>query len=966
MTPRLGRPRWTPGRQIGLCALAIAVYQLAPNGGVPQGIAYLVAAVSAPVAVIGGIRRHQPVRRRGWTLIATASCLWAAGEVTWYFEQLVLHIDSPFGPPDVFYLSAVGVLFFGLRELVRTKTGRADYESLLDGLVLASEGAAILWFFSLGRHLGPDGSSMAVRTLLVVYPLLDLLLLSVATRLGFLGAAGNRSTVYLLSAVFSLLGADLGYAVVLQHTGGEPPWVDIGWLLWFAFLGAAALHPSMASLADGVIAERRPPSLAHMLLVSQAVLSAPVLLLVDARTDRMEAGLLIIATVVIASVLVRMSVLAGDRERMKERHRSEQRFRALIQHANDGICILDGGKVVYASPALARILDRPAEQLRGTDVASLVAAGDEDRLRALIVEAASLDPASGDGLARAVVHLPVVDGRQPVAEVTAVDHRLEPNIGGIVLNIRDVTERRDAERSIRRSEQRLRAAARNLPVVLLAWDADGTITLCEGRALEDVGLEPGGLVGTRLHRADGAFRPIADALAPLLSGSARELATDVVVGHRVFQVAAAAVDLGDEEPSFLGVATDVTRRAAGESEARRRADRARASAEISATILDGAFDGARLLDEVLSEVGAAIGATCAAFLAPGGDSLDLTTAGVVPNAGEGGARRAWATVGPVTDRPVLIGPAGFEPWDEDQPCRSVAVPLRSQGADLGLLLVERDDEQPPFEVEDVLFLSNVGERTALALENCRLFDAAQVELEVRRRTEEILRGSEQRWRAFGTEASHQLRTPLTGLRLRIENELLETDQRDRSPVEWPAVLAELLARVDDMGRTVDDFLSLVPGRLSSSGPLEVTSLLEELDRVWRRLIEGAGRVFRVESEPGLPTALVSRAAARQALGVLIENALRHGAGAVTLSAKCVAGAIAFEVSDEGPGFATEPALDGGRGAGIGLTLARSLAEAEGARLHFAHTGPSPRIVLYVPSWETDVEATWSASAPARG
>ena len=82
----------------------------------------------------------------------------------------------------------------------------------------------------------------------------------------------------------------------------------------------------------------------------------------------------------------------------------------------------------------------------------------------------------------------------------------------------------------------------------------------------------------------------------------------------------------------------------------------------------------------------------------------------------------------------------------------------------------------------------------------------------------------------------------------------------------------------------------------------------------------------------------STSAVRQILNVLVSNACRHGAGLVTVAAHNIAGGVALEVADEGPGVTTPvdaifSRRDSAReGHGIGLSLARSLAEAEDGRL----------------------------------
>jgi signal transduction histidine kinase len=86
--------------------------------------------------------------------------------------------------------------------------------------------------------------------------------------------------------------------------------------------------------------------------------------------------------------------------------------------------------------------------------------------------------------------------------------------------------------------------------------------------------------------------------------------------------------------------------------------------------------------------------------------------------------------------------------------------------------------------------------------------------------------------------------------------------------------------------------------------------------------------------------------------VLLDNATRHGVGDVTLRVRDAGGALAFDVADEGPGVDGSEALprrlDESRGPGIGLNLARGLAEAEGGRLRLSQPVP-PVFTLLLPA-----------------
>ncbi len=198
-----------------------------------------------------------------------------------------------------------------------------------------------------------------------------------------------------------------------------------------------------------------------------------------------------------------------------------------------------------------------------------------------------------------------------------------------------------------------------------------------------------------------------------------------------------------------------------------------------------------------------------------------------------------------------------------------------------------------------------------------------------------------RERAFSADASHQLRTPVTALRLRLESALAHPGTID------PAVLRQSLEDVDRLESTIDDLLALARDTTRSPQSVSAVRVLDEVERAWHGPLAAVGRPLRLHIEPGVESITVSEPALRQILEVLMSNASEHGRGSVTLGARRVAGGVAIDVEDEG--HLPSGDLDhlflrrspDAAGSGIGLALARSLAEAEGARLlatpHRGHT-----------------------------
>ncbi len=206
-----------------------------------------------------------------------------------------------------------------------------------------------------------------------------------------------------------------------------------------------------------------------------------------------------------------------------------------------------------------------------------------------------------------------------------------------------------------------------------------------------------------------------------------------------------------------------------------------------------------------------------------------------------------------------------------------------------------------------------------------------------------------RERSFSADASHQLRTPLTGLRLRLEAAL------DRPGQDLRQAITASIADADRLEQTIEELLALARDtRSSNTTPLDVAGLLDEVERGWHDRLAAQERALRVAVDPQAPVSLASTAAVRQVLTVLLDNAATHGSGTVSVAVRNAADALAIDVSDEGSGItAPEPELFTRRsrladGHGIGLALARSLAEAEGGRLRLTRPAP-PTFTLLVPA-----------------
>jgi signal transduction histidine kinase len=208
-----------------------------------------------------------------------------------------------------------------------------------------------------------------------------------------------------------------------------------------------------------------------------------------------------------------------------------------------------------------------------------------------------------------------------------------------------------------------------------------------------------------------------------------------------------------------------------------------------------------------------------------------------------------------------------------------------------------------------------------------------------RRLEDLL----QRERMFSSDVSHQLRTPVAGLRTALETEL-------QFPREDPTeVLREALEDLDRLEKTIDELLSIARRHDGGQTSLSPVALFAELEAKWGKQFAAAGRELSIESGRGAPEVRASRSMLIHALDVLLDNALRHGSGRVGLDLEVGQDSATISVSDEGEGFPSSMSSDSlfspdpETSQGLGLPLARRLVETMGGRMSVRGSGPGPRI-----------------------
>jgi diguanylate cyclase (GGDEF)-like protein/PAS domain S-box-containing protein len=454
---------------VGVVALLYGVTALvfAFHVGSPEqlkrlsGHSLTVAALGAGIACMLRSRSvPDPRTRTAWRLLGAAAVSWGLGQVVTFLYEVVLEAEVPFPSlADLGYLLAVPLFGAGLLCL----TGPAGHlaarlRAVVDGLLISCAVLLVSWVGVLGPVAHSSQDSLLSKVILIAYPAGDVALVTlVAYVLLRVRATGVRPTVpvgAIGAAVAGFAIADSGYAylsLVGAYASGSV--IDAGWLGGFTVLFLAAIFPPRR--ADEAGAETRPLGmlLPYVFIVLAVVLSVAITE-INGQTDKVIAWIrtLLILLMVVRQVLTLQEVSKLTRtlerrvdERTGELRLSQERFRAMVEHSSDVVSLIDtDGTIAYLSDSSLRVFGHDGQALLDSRFGELLDEPSRVRLAATITEVAQ------QPLGAAVVELRLLhgDGGWRQIETTVTNLLAEPAVSALVLNSRDVSERRLLENQL--------------------------------------------------------------------------------------------------------------------------------------------------------------------------------------------------------------------------------------------------------------------------------------------------------------------------------------------------------------------------------------------------------------------------------------------------------------------------------------------------------------------------------------
>ncbi len=406
--------------------------------------------------------RRAPVSevRRCMALLAAAIAVAMLANGIAAFIHHVRHADPdrmwwPNVPFAVFYpLTTIALL-----TLPRAPRARGEHRKFLfDAIVVLIGGGLAAWYLVVIPTALTGERSSPETFFNIAYPVGDLLVISgLVTALLRRPMRGQRRALHLLLAGMALyILSDLASENVIQEIGEwVSGWTDVTFMAAYCLLAVACYRyvfdPVPPPAPDGPEAMAQPFS--PLPYVSLTLCYVLVLLEAGRHPTTRLSALTVSAMVLTFLVVLRQVQAVRENARLvalRATEVNEARFRSLIQHSSDVIAIIDAdGAVQFVSPSIKRVLGYDAPELHGRSLLDLLHPDDRSRGREILSRNGMAAGGPGEPTEPVEWRVRHRDGRWLDLETVGTNLLHDPTVRGIVINTRDVSERRLLEAQLK-------------------------------------------------------------------------------------------------------------------------------------------------------------------------------------------------------------------------------------------------------------------------------------------------------------------------------------------------------------------------------------------------------------------------------------------------------------------------------------------------------------------------------------
>ncbi|MGZ8593673.1 MAG: sensor domain-containing diguanylate cyclase, partial [Actinomycetota bacterium] len=458
---------------VGLCS--VVAYVIVPEPGARTAIFVAVGLVSA-AAVLMGLVHTPPGRRAPWVGLIVGAGVFVA--VRTLVRASGIDAGSTVRIPslgDAASLLAYAAIAVGGVVMARSERRRSE-DSALNGAIIAVAAGVVVW--AVGSLPGLRSGAGGIETLvLIAYPLLDLNAVLATGRMAVHDRAGDVGVRWLLTAWGLLLVADLGYAITSGRPGGGVArCLEVVTMLGFVAFALPSLraplteqNPVPAAAPEAESGSR--PRTRLLRALAPALVIVPVVQLVTEITERhwdhmiLSGGAVVIAVLVV--IRLRLDARQMERGEADLRH-SELRLRSLVEHSSDLIAVVDRRGVVVLEyvASSSEALGAAPHRLVGRSVFDVVHPDDAPMVRSVIADIVGRPGCTG-GLE---VRIRNLSGEWRWDEVRYSNRLDDPAVEGIVLNIRDLTDRHAAHSALLERDAQYKSFFQNNQAVMLLID----------------------------------------------------------------------------------------------------------------------------------------------------------------------------------------------------------------------------------------------------------------------------------------------------------------------------------------------------------------------------------------------------------------------------------------------------------------------------------------------------------------